>query len=107
MLKAVELVFDGKNFVPTAPVDLPTGTKVTVELPDPDRRVGSENSAAQPAVELPDHGYPGPRAGAPDPNNPPTPEEEAVWLAFMRAIRSAPPDPPTFDEYLRRRREGL
>lgn len=87
MLKAVELVFDGKNFVPTAPVDLPTGTKVTVELPD--------------------HGYPGPRAGAPDPSRPLTPEEEAVWIEFMRAIRSTPPDPPTFDEYLRRRREGL
>jgi hypothetical protein len=87
MLKTIEVVFDGKNFVPTGPVDLPAGTKVTVEVP-----------------EYGPHGYPGPRAGAPDPNNPPTPEEEAVWIEFMRAIRSAPPDPPTFEEYLRQRR---
>ena len=42
MLKTIEVVFDGKTFVPTGPVDLPAGTKVSVELPD--------------------HGYPGPRA---------------------------------------------
>jgi hypothetical protein len=87
MLKTIEVVFDGKTFVPTEPVDLPAGTKMTMELPD--------------------HGYPGPRAGAIDPDNPPTPEQEAVWIEFMRAIRSVPPDPPTFEEYLRRRREGL
>jgi hypothetical protein len=33
MLKAIEAVFDGKTFVPTGPVDLPAGTKVTVEVP--------------------------------------------------------------------------
>jgi hypothetical protein len=85
MLKTIEVVFDGKNFVPTEPVDLPTGTKVSVSLPD--------------------HGYPGPRAGAPDPDNPPTPEQEAMWIEFMRAIRSVPPDPPTFEEYLRQQRD--
>jgi hypothetical protein len=84
MLKVIEVVFDGKAFVPTEPVDLPAGTKANVELPE--------------------HGYPGPPAGAPDPDNPPTPEQEAVWIEFMRAIRSSPPDPPTFDEYLRQRR---
>ena len=87
MLKMIEVVFDGKTFVPTGPVDLPAGTKVSVALP-----------------EYGDHGYPGPRAGAPDPDNPPTAEQEAVWIEFMRAIRSVPPDPPTFEEYLRQRR---
>lgn len=84
MLKAIEVVFDGKTFVPTEPVDLPAGTKVTVEVPD--------------------HGYPGPRAGAIDPNNPPTAEEEAIWVEFVRGIRTTPPDPQTFEEYLRQRR---
>lgn len=85
MDKVIEVVFDGKTFVPIVPVDLPTGTKASVELPD--------------------HGYPGPRAGAPDPDNPPTPEQEAMWIEFMRAVRSTPPDPPTFDEYLRQQRD--
>ncbi|MBP3957997.1 antitoxin family protein [Gemmata sp. G18] len=84
VLKTIEVVFDGKTFVPSVPVDLPTGTKVTVELPD--------------------HGYPGPRAGAPTPARPLTAEEEEVWVEFMRANRSTPPDPPTFDDYLRQRR---
>ena len=34
MLRTIEVVFDGKSFVPTGPVDLPAGTKVSVELPD-------------------------------------------------------------------------
>ena len=84
MLKVIEVVFDGKAFVPTEPVDLPAGTKGNVELPE--------------------HGYPGPAAGAPDPDNPPTPDQERSWIEFMRAIRSSPPDPPTFEEYLRQRR---
>ena len=81
MLKTIEVVFDGKAFVPTGPVDVPVGTKVKLDLPDP--------------------GYPGPRAGAPNPANPPTPEQQAVWVEFMRGVRSAQPDPPTLDEYLR------
>jgi hypothetical protein len=84
MLKVIEVVFDGKAFVPTGPVDLPAGTKASVELPE--------------------HGYPGPVAGAPDPSRTFSPEEEAMWIEFMRAIRSSPPDPPTFEEYLRERR---
>jgi hypothetical protein len=84
MLKTIEVVFDGKTFVPAGPVDLPAGTRMTVELPD--------------------HGYPGPRAGAPDPDHPLTAEQEADWIEFMRATRAGPPDPPTFDEYLRQRR---
>lgn len=86
MLKVIEVVFDGTAFVPTEAVDLPAGTKASID------------------VDIADHGYPGPRAGAPDPNHPPTPEQEALWIEFMRAIRSSPPDPPTFDEYLRKRR---
>jgi hypothetical protein len=84
MLKTIEVVFDGKAFVPTEPVDLPAGTKASIALPD--------------------HGYPGPPAGAPDPARPLTAEEEAIWVEFVRAMRSTPPDPPTFDEYLRQRR---
>lgn len=84
MLRVIEVVFDGKAFVPTGPVDLAVGTKASVALPD--------------------HGYPGPRAGASDPNRVFSPEEEAEWIEFMRAVRSTPPDPPTFDEYLRERR---
>ena len=34
MLKTIEVVFDGKTFVPTGPVDLPAGTKGSVELPE-------------------------------------------------------------------------
>jgi len=84
MLKTIDVVFDGKSFVPTEPVDLPTGTKLTLDVPD--------------------HGYPGPRAGAHDPDKKFSPEDAAVWIEFMRAIRSVPPDPPTFDEYLRQQR---
>lgn len=32
MLKTIEVVFDGKNFVPTEPVDLPAGTKANVSV---------------------------------------------------------------------------
>ena len=35
MLKTIEVVFDGKTFVPSEPVDLPTGTKGSIKLPDP------------------------------------------------------------------------
>jgi hypothetical protein len=34
MLKTIEVVFDGKAFVPTEPVDLPAGTKASVALPE-------------------------------------------------------------------------
>ena len=34
MLKTIEVVFDGTNFVPTEPVELPAGTKLAVTLPD-------------------------------------------------------------------------
>jgi len=79
-MKTIEVVFDGTTFVPTEAVDLPAGTKVSVAVPD--------------------HGYAGPRAGAPDPSRPPTPEQQAVWVEFMRAVRATPPDPlPVTDEH--------
>ncbi len=34
MLKTIEVVFDGKTFVPTEPVDLPAGTKASVAVAD-------------------------------------------------------------------------
>lgn len=34
MLKTIEVVFDGKTFVPTGPVDLPAGTKGSIKLPE-------------------------------------------------------------------------
>jgi hypothetical protein len=32
-MSTVEVVFDGKTFVPTHPLDVPAGTKGTVEVP--------------------------------------------------------------------------
>lgn len=40
----IEVVFDGKTFVPTKPVDLPAGTKASVAL--------AGSSAAPPAAPL-------------------------------------------------------
>ncbi len=34
MLKMIEVVFDGRAFVPTGPVDLPAGTRASVAVPD-------------------------------------------------------------------------
>jgi hypothetical protein len=33
MKHSIEVVFDGKSFVPTEPIDLPTGTKLTLDVP--------------------------------------------------------------------------
>lgn len=86
-MNTIEATFDGHAFVPTGPVNVPAGTRVTLSIPD--------------------HGYPGPQAGAPDPDNPLTPEEEAIWLEFMSSVRNSPSDPRTFDEYLRLERGGV
>lgn len=75
MLKAIEAVFDGKTFVPTGPVDLPTGTKVTVDVPD--------------------HA-PGMSVGPPPP--PMTGEERAEWEEILAKIRSAELPCATADE---------
>ncbi len=85
-MNTVEVIYDGRAFVPTKPVQVPTGTRSIIELPD--------------------HGYPGPLAGAPNPDHPLTPEDEAIWIEFMNTVRSSPPNPPTFDEYLRQQRSG-
>lgn len=83
-MNTIDAIYDGRAFVPSGPVDVPPGTRVTLSLPD--------------------HGYPGPRAGAPDPDKPLSAEDEAIWREFMNAVRTMPPDPPTFDEYLRQQR---
>lgn len=85
-MNTVEVIYDGRAFVPTTPVQVPAGTRSRVELPD--------------------HDYPGPIAGDPDPKNPLTPEEESLWIEFMNSVRNSPQDPPTFEEYLRQERGG-
>lgn len=34
MIKTIEVVFDGRNFVPSEAVDLPAGTRLNLPLPD-------------------------------------------------------------------------
>ncbi len=77
MLKTIEVVFDGKTFVPSEPVDLPTGTKVSVPLPD---------SAAPRGV----------CAGPPP--APMTDEEKADWERLSRIWAETPLPWPTVDE---------
>ncbi len=142
MSTTIEVVFDGKTFVPTKPVDLPAGTKANVEVPaavsscsevklsleeaecilrgdgnPPPWQTVAEALAAtrgevwrdspatsvQQNTDTPKHGYTGPIAGSVVPSRPLTDEEEAAWIAFMRAARSTPPS-LTFEEYLRERR---
>ena len=77
MLRTIEVVFDGKSFVPTGPVDLPAGTKVSVELPD--------------------HGAPrGMSVGPPPP--PMTAEEEDEWEEMCRIWAETPLPWATADE---------
>jgi predicted DNA-binding antitoxin AbrB/MazE fold protein len=78
MLKVIEVVFDGTTFVPTEPVDLPTGTKASVELPD--------HASATPGV----------LAGPPP--APMTAEEEAEWDELCRIWAATPPHWATVDE---------
>jgi hypothetical protein len=49
MLKVIEVVFDGKAFVPTEPVDLPAGTKLSVSLPEGGGAVPAEPMTAEEA----------------------------------------------------------
>ena len=69
--------FDGQNFVPEQPVDVPVGTKVTITLP----------VASPPAIPLP------PRQ--------PTAEEKANWEEFLRELNATEPYFPTVEEALR------
>jgi predicted DNA-binding antitoxin AbrB/MazE fold protein len=77
MLKVIEVVFDGKAFVPTEPVDLPAGTKANVALPELDntRRV---------------------LAGPPPP--PLTPEQREEWERLLSQARDAESPWATVDE---------
>src|SRR5438552_18388660 len=77
MLKTIEVVFDGKSFVPTEPVDLPAGTKANVEL--------REGETARTVL-----------AGPPPP--PMTTEEEAEWEELLVKIRTAESPWATVDE---------
>ena len=64
--------FDGKVFVPQAPVDLPAGTKVSISLP-----------------------------GEPIAWTPFTPAEDQKWAEILAHIRAGEPDPPTVEEAMR------
>lgn len=77
MHKTIEVVFDGKTFVPTGPVDLPAGTKVTVEVPD---------GSAKPRMSV----------GAPP--APMTDEERREWEEILVQVRAAELPWATVDE---------
>ena len=77
MLKMIEVVFDGKTFVPTGPVDLPAGTKGNIALPE----------VAAPR---------GMSVGPPPP--PMTPEEQAEWERLCQIWATTPLPWATVDE---------
>lgn len=78
MLKTIEVVFDGRTFVPTGPVDLPAGTKVSVSLPEKSGAVGTMS------------------VGPPPP--PMTAENEAEWERLCRIWAATPLPWATVDE---------
>jgi predicted DNA-binding antitoxin AbrB/MazE fold protein len=79
MLKSIEVVFDGNAFIPTEPVDLPSGTKLNLAVP-----VDSTGTNMQVTNQL--------RAM--------TEEEKQRWEQLCRHWETAPPDFLTVDEAL-------
>ena len=77
MLKTIEVVFDGKTFVPTGPVDLPAGTKGRIALPEGGAVAGVSVGPAP---------------------LPMTAEEEAEWEEMLVKIRAAESPWATVDE---------
>jgi hypothetical protein len=77
MLRTIEVVFDGKTFVPSVPVDLPAGTRVTVQVPD---------GGAAPRMSV----------GAPPP--PMTDAEREEWDQFVAKLQATELPWPTVDE---------
>ena len=77
MLKVIEVVFDGKAFVPTEPVDLPAGTKANVAVP--------EGAPARTVL-----------AGPPPP--PMTEEQKRDWERLCQLWAATPPHWATVDE---------
>lgn len=74
--------FDGQNFVPEQPVNVPVGTKVAIMLP----AESPQNCSPQP------HQF--------------TPEEDADWERILTALRTGDPEFPTVEDamrYIRRR----
>lgn len=78
MLKAIEVEFDGKAFVPTEPIDLPAGARLTITLPDA--------AAAH---------QPGPITNQ---RRPMTDEEKRRWEELRRHWEETPPPFPTVEE---------
>jgi predicted DNA-binding antitoxin AbrB/MazE fold protein len=71
MLKTVEVIFDGKVFVPTEPIDLPTGTKLTLAVPEAPVGNNSPPIANQPRAM--------------------TDEEKQKWEQLCRHWKTTPP----------------
>jgi hypothetical protein len=80
MLKTIEVVFDGKTFIPTEPIDLPTGTKLTLAMPE---APGGDNSLPIASQQ---------RAM--------TDEEKQRWERLCRHWETTPPPFPTVEEAL-------
>src|SRR5579871_2659263 len=80
MLKTVEVVFDGEAFVPTEPVDLPTGTKLTLAVPE----VPASNNLFPKTNRL----------------RPMTDEEKRTWERLCRLWEEAPLPFSTVEEAL-------
>ena len=71
MLKTIEVVFDGTAFVPSEPVDLPAGTRLSLTVP--------QGLAGTPSQLIPSK----PR--------PLTEEEKKKWDELSRIWQSSPP----------------
>lgn len=82
-MTTIVVEFDGTNFVPEHPVDLPVGTKGTIAIPT---ATASANSS-----------------------NPANVASDSEWQEILAQIRAVQPDPSTVEETMRqiRTRMGL
>jgi hypothetical protein len=78
MKQSIEVVFDGKSFVPTEPIDLPTGTKLTLAVPE----TTAGNNPVPLVSEL----------------RVMTDEEKARWERLCHLWETTPPPFPTVEE---------
>jgi hypothetical protein len=78
MCKTIEVVFDGKAFIPTEPLDLPTGTKLTMAVPETPVGENSVPTSSRPRAM--------------------TNEEKQRWERLCRHWDSTPPPFSTVEE---------